>query len=132
MKRMSRLVVVAAISLGLGASLGGSVNAMPLGADRVTIAAPDLLTQVQHKQNFKGGGQQRHFNGGGGGRRGNRAGGNFGRNAAIGVGGLAVLGILGAAAAANAGPGPDCYIARQPVYDDWGNYRGSRRVRVCE
>ena len=56
----------------------------------------------------------------------------------------------GAAAAASAASGPyyggygygapvyggygygGCYIARQPVHDAWGNYLGTRRVRVCE
>jgi len=69
--------------------------------------------------------------------------------AAVGLGvGAAALGILGAAAAANAAPDPyyypapvyggygygygGCYIARQPMYDDWGNYLGNRRVRVCD
>ena len=74
--------------------------------------------------------------------------------AAVGLGvGAAALGILGAAAAANAAPDPyyyapaqvyggygyggyggygGCYIVRQPMYDDWGNYLGNRRVRVCD
>ena len=25
-----------------------------------------------------------------------------------------------------------CYIVRQPMYDDWGNYLGRRRVQVCD
>jgi len=58
--------------------------------------------------------------------------------AAVGIGvGAAALGILGAAAAANAAaPAPvyggGCYITRQPMYDNWGNYIGRRRVRVCD
>ena len=45
-------------------------------------------------------------------------------------------GSMGAAAAAD-GAGyaapvyGGCYWVRQPVYDDWGNYLGRRRVRVC-
>lgn len=54
--------------------------------------------------------------------------------AAVGAG--LALGILGAAAAASAASGPgyygECYITRQPVHDAWGNYVGSRRVRVCD
>jgi hypothetical protein len=29
------------------------------------------------------------------------------------------------------GYGYGCYHARQPIYDDYGNYLGSRRIRVC-
>jgi len=76
--------------------------------------------------------------------------GGLSTGAAVGLGvGAAALGILGAAAAANAAPSyyyapapvyggygyggyGGCYIARQPVYDDWGNYIGSQRVRVCD
>jgi hypothetical protein len=40
--------------------------------------------------------------------------------------------LLGAAVAATAPRyGYDCYIAHQQVYDDYGNYVGVRRVRVC-
>ncbi len=27
---------------------------------------------------------------------------------------------------------PQCFIQRQPVYDNWGNYAGARKVRVCQ
>jgi hypothetical protein len=30
------------------------------------------------------------------------------------------------------GYGYGCYLARQPIYDDYGNYLGSRRIRVCD
>ncbi|HMN73469.1 MAG TPA: hypothetical protein PKA55_16535 [Rhodoblastus sp.] len=83
---------------------------------RVGVAAPNRA--------WRGGGWH------GGGRRGISTG------AAVGIGvGAAALGILGAAAAANAAPAPvygECYIARRPMYDGWGNYIGSRRVRVCD
>lgn len=50
-------------------------------------------------------------------------------------GGVAAAGVLGALAvgaiAANS-YGGDCYIARQPVTDAWGNFMYYRRVRVCE
>lgn len=48
------------------------------------------------------------------------------------IGGMA----LGAAAAAN-GPGPyyegpgECWMERRPIYDEYGNFIGRRRVRVC-
>ena len=68
---------------------------------------------------------------------------------AVGLGVAAgVLGVLGAAAAASAAPAygypaygypvygapyaPACYIARQPMYDGWGNFAGYQRVRVCQ
>ncbi|MGP0059497.1 MAG: hypothetical protein ACLPID_09455 [Beijerinckiaceae bacterium] len=38
---------------------------------------------------------------------------------------------LGAAIASTPQYGYGCYIARQQVYDDYGNYVGVRRVRVC-
>lgn len=52
----------------------------------------------------------------------------------------AIAGVLGALAlgalavgAANGGYGygDDCWVERRPVYDDWGNVRFYRRVRIC-
>jgi hypothetical protein len=58
------------------------------------------------------------------------------------VGGLALGAIAGSAAANNGyrpypaygGPayGGGCYFRRQPVYDEYGEVIGRRRVRVCE
>jgi hypothetical protein len=28
--------------------------------------------------------------------------------------------------------GAQCFVQKQPVYDDWGRYVGSRKVRVCQ
>jgi hypothetical protein len=51
------------------------------------------------------------------------------------VGGMA----LGAAAANAAngpyygpGPAPACWMEARPVYDEYGNFIGRRRVRVCQ
>ncbi len=49
------------------------------------------------------------------------------------IGGMA----LGAAAAGAAngpyyGPGPACWVERRPVYDEYGNFIGRRRMRVCQ
>src|SRR5271166_2317240 len=48
------------------------------------------------------------------------------------LGGMA----LGAAAASAAhpvyGPGPACWVERRPVYDEYGNFIGRRRMRVCQ
>ena len=50
-------------------------------------------------------------------------------------GGVAAAGALTAltlgAIAASEAPS-DCYIARQPVTDAWGNFLYYRRVRVCD
>jgi hypothetical protein len=64
-----------------------------------------------------------------------------GQNAAGIVGGLAAGAIVGGAIAGSQG-GYDreyepvytraCHRERQPIYDNWGNYRGDRIVRVCE
>ncbi|MGP0105462.1 hypothetical protein [Rhodoblastus sp.] len=62
-------------------------------------------------------------------------GGNAGGAAAAGlIGGLA----LGAAIANSNQPAyvapvdGGCWLERRPVYDQWGNYIGRRRVRVCQ
>ena len=54
-----------------------------------------------------------------------------------GLGGAAALGIgvlaLGAIAASSAPAyASDCYLARRPVVDAWGNVVGYRRVQVCD
>ena len=60
-------------------------------------------------------------------------GGGWGGPVAAGVvGGLALGAIAASASSASAAPVYyDSCIARQPVYDDYGNYRGTRRVRVA-
>ena len=70
-----------------------------------------------------------------------------GRNAAI-IGGLAAGALVGGALANGGynepgyarpayGPAPvydggDCHFERQRVVDEYGNYAGTRRVRVCD
>jgi hypothetical protein len=60
--------------------------------------------------------------------------------AAVGAGIAAgILGgaMLGAAAAGAVPPapayydGPECWMERRPMYDEYGNFIGRRRVRVC-
>jgi len=60
--------------------------------------------------------------------------------AAVGAGiaaGLLGGAMIGAAAAnADRGPvvyedAPECWMERRPMYDEFGNYIGRRRVRVC-
>lgn len=55
------------------------------------------------------------------------------------IGGLALGAIAGSAAPAYGygyPPPPPayggCYLTRQPIYDDYGNFIRYRRVRVCE
>ncbi len=75
-----------------------------------------------------------------GGRVVRRGGGGIGPAGAAAIG-LGILGVAAAAAAANQGPryyepapvyGPACGYEMRPVYDRYGNYRGDRRVRVCD
>ena len=135
----------AILAIGLAFTLDGAVAA-PAGfggaahMPALSSISPDAgVTEVQMRR--RGGGGRvgvaprgRFVPGGGGRRRGLSSG------AAIGLGvGAAALGILGAAAAANAHPAPapvydagECYWVRRPMYDDWGNYIGRRRVRVCD
>lgn len=133
----------AILAIGLAFTLDGAVAA-PAGfggaahMPALSSISPDSgVTQVQMRR--RGGARvgvapRGRFVPGGGRRRGISSG------AAIGLGvGAAALGILGAAAAANAHPAPapvydaeECYWVRRPMYDDWGNYIGRRRVRVCD
>lgn len=142
-----RFLLFSAVAIGLSFGAAELASAAPLGAPRladsalVSSEASDLVIKTQGRRG--GGGRVGVRPGGGrfvgGGGRGWRGGGGRGLStgAAVGIGvGAAALGILGAAAAANSAPaypvyGGSCYIARQPMYDNWGNYIGRRRVRVC-
>ncbi len=123
--------------------LAGSANAAPIGAGSLSAGVASFeknIVQVQMRRGVRGaprvaprvGARPGGFRGGGG--RVVRG----GRRGIGGVGAAAIgLGVLGAAiaagAAANAAPPPaECWIERQPVYDNWGNFRGYRRVRVCQ
>lgn len=146
MKTKSLLAGFAAV-VGLSFAMSGAATGAPLGAPRladpalVSSEASDMIVKTQGR---RGGGGRVGVRGGGGrfvgGGRGFRGGGGRGLStgAAVGIGvGAAALGILGAAAAANSAPaypvyGGGCYIVRQPMYDDFGNYLGRRRVRVCD
>lgn len=156
MKTKMLLAGIAAMA-GVSFAMVGGATAAPLGAPRladtahVSSDASDLIIKTQGRRGGggrvgvrTGGGR---FVAGGGGGRAWRGGGGRGisSGAAIGLGvGAAALGILGAAAAANSQPyypaygapapvyGGGCYIVRKPMYDDWGNYLGRRRVRVCD
>lgn len=47
------------------------------------------------------------------------------------IGGMA-LGILGAGIATMHRPFRSCWVETRDVWDRWGNYRGKRRVEVCD
>jgi hypothetical protein len=66
-------------------------------------------------------------------------GGGYNAGPAVAAGVLGGMALGAAAAGAAQGPvyaapgyGGGCWVERRPVYDDWGNYIGRRRVRVCE
>lgn len=67
-----------------------------------------------------------------------RGGGGWNAGPAVAAGVLGGMALGAAAASAAHGPyyyGPSyggCWIERRPMYDDWGNYIGRRRIRVCE
>ena len=46
--------------------------------------------------------------------------------------GGAALGILGAGIATMHRPFRSCWVETRDVWDRWGNYRGNRRVEVCD
>ena len=132
------------VALGFALSVSAQVfpatmaDAMPLSAGASGIAQTDTMIE-----NIRaGGGRNVGARRGGGGVRayaGPRRvyGGGYRRGYGPGVGaavGLGVLGLgLGATAAAASQPVySGCYLVNQPVYDSWGNYRGTRRAQVCE
>jgi hypothetical protein len=123
----------AAFSTGAGLNLASALKADP------------LISEVQYRRHVRRAPpvRQRHV------RRSRNNG------LAVGLGAAAVIGILGAAAAANAAPAqqhygygsgyhPGYYGAPQPIYvqpmcswqrqdlfDSRGNYAGTRRIKVC-
>jgi len=136
MKKIYGLAVGA--SLAVAAFAAAPATAMPLASGLsgpvADAQASLLIEQVQFRGRGRVGGPRyvapryapRY------GRRG------IGPGGAIAAG--AALGILGAAAAASAAPGYyapapaygyGCYYERRPVYDAWGNPRGTHPVQVC-
>lgn len=148
---------IAAAGSASGAPLQAAGSAIPEKTFAIGEgdASGDLIVKTQGRRGggggIRGGGGGGRFVGGGGrggrfvgGGRGIRGGGwgrggggwDPGAAAAVGIIG-GVLGAMGAAAAADQGgyAAPvygGCYWVRRPVYDDWGNYLGRRRVRVCD
>jgi hypothetical protein len=128
MMKLSAIAAAAALAAGAAFLAPAPASALPIGAGAASVDTSNpLVTEVQvRRRGVRGPVVHRHY----GYRHGYRRGGGWGRGAAVGVGAAAALGILGAAAAANAAP--VCYYQRQPLYDSWGRYLGTRNVRVCE
>jgi hypothetical protein len=128
MSKFGSLAFGAALSVSATFLAGSVASALPVSAVSSPIAAAainPLIEKVQVRRRFVG---ARPVVG----RRGGRGGIGLG-GAAVGLG---ILGIAAAAAAANSQPeyveGPACYFERRPVHDRFGNYIGTRRIRVCE
>jgi hypothetical protein len=135
MKKIYGLAVGA--SLAVAAFAVSPASALPLaaglGATASDAASTSMIDQVQYRRGF--GGRRGYY--GGGYRRG-----GIGPGA---VAGIVGLGILGAAAAASAQPNyypapaygygapvyGGCYWERRPVFDAWGNPRGTHPFQVC-
>ena len=132
------LVLAFGAAIVAGAMISAPVTATAMtvnaGVSQMELATSPLIEQVQMRRRVGGPvrGPVR-----GGGRRG-----GIGAAGAAAIG-LGILGVAAAAAAANQRPaeyyepapvygGPVCHFERQPVYDRFGNYRGDRRVRVCD
>lgn len=141
--KTASLLAATALTIGVSLALAGGATAGPAGVGgpaaipKALAASPGEGAALIEKTQFR----RRAVGGPGIGRRGVVVGPGRRRGistgAAVGLGvGAAALGILGAAAAANSAPAPvyggGCYIVRQPMYDDFGNYLGRRRVRVCD
>lgn len=147
MNAFKSIILASALAGAIGLAGASSASALSLnlgGVAPATMADGNLIQQVQRRggRAFRGGAVRR----GGIARRGPavrafrggpragyvRRGGRWVPGAAIG------LGILGAAAIAGAASRPyydgdygDCWVERRPIYNNWGEYVGSRRIRVC-
>lgn len=158
MKKITSVAIVTFCAWAIAApALSTSASALPLstGMQHSSITLDPMIGQVQFKGKGGGGGGfgkggggfnrggggfaggGRGFGGGGGFNRGGRGfnggGRGFNRGGAGLAVGLGVLGLAAAAAAANSGPAyaRECWVERRPVTDRWGNYIGTRRIRVC-
>lgn len=131
MKLIKSLVLAGTLAGAIGLAGATSASALTLGGSAATVtrdaAVNDLVQQVQRRRAFRRAPVVRR---GGVVRRGpafrGRRGISPGAAAAIGLG----IGVLGAAAAANAYP-RECWIETRPVYNNWGEYVGDRNVRIC-
>ncbi len=131
MNIIKSLVLASSLAAAIGLAGAPAASALTMGGAGATVtqdaAANNLVQQVQRRRAFtRGSGVRRS----GPVRRGpvyrGRRGISPGGAAALGLG----LGLLGAAAAANAYP-RECWIERRPVYNNWGDYVGDRNVRIC-
>jgi hypothetical protein len=102
----------------------GAMAAMTLA---LAVATP---ASAQYYRGYGGG-----WHGGyGGGWHGGYGGGGWGAGPAVAAGVLGGLALGAVAAGAARGPyygGGECWIERRPVYDEYGDFLGRRRMRVC-
>ncbi len=135
--RVFKIVMAGCAALSLNTSvIGTAIVGTTLVAGTTAAQAEGPAAPVA--RGGHGGGNRGGFHGGGrgGGFHGGRGGGRgWGRGAGAAAVGLGVLGILGAAAAANAERPPavyedDCPLVRRRVYLDDGSYV-VRRVPAC-
>lgn len=111
--------------------LPAQLTAAPLSVSGAAIErSNDLVQEVQYRgRGVVRGGPVRgpRYGYRGGGYRGGYRGGNGGAVAA----GIVGLGLLGAIAAAESSRPSNCWMERRSMYNRYGNYTGTRRVRVC-
>ena len=130
-----KLTIAGAGFLGLAAICSvTTASAAPLGVSGAAVTRSDAaVTQVQYRRGnrvVRGNvARGRVVRGGRYGYRGGYRGrGNAGGAVAAGL----ALGVLGAIAASEAARAqPACWTERRRMYNGYGNYVGTRRVRVC-
>ncbi|MDB5509671.1 MAG: hypothetical protein JWL93_2140 [Hyphomicrobiales bacterium] len=136
--RSIKLAIAAAGFLGLS-FLPGQVSAAPLALSGSAVErSADLVQDVQYRGGrgavrggvVRGGPRYAYRGGYRGGYRGYRGGYRGGNGGAV-AAGIVGLGLLGAIAAAEANRQPNCWVERRSMYNRYGNYTGTRRVRVC-
>ncbi len=127
MNRVKTAILAAMISGGFAVSGSGGAQAFTLGANG--IRGSEVGSSLLEKAQFRGrrrGFRRRGFRG--------RRGRGIGPGAAIGLGILG-LGLAAGAAAAAHPPGGyyrQCWYEHRDVFNRWGDYVGTRRIRVCE
>ena len=137
MNRVKTTILAAVLSGGFAISGSGGAQAFTLGVNG--IAGSEVGRSLVEKTQFRG--RRRGFRGRGfrgrsfrgRGFRGRRGRG-IGPGAAIGLGILG-LGLAAGAAAAAHPPGGyyrQCWYEHRDVYNRWGDYVGTRRVRYCD
>jgi len=131
MKKIYGLAVGASLAVAAFATSPASALPLAAGLGASTSGTASMIDQVQYRRGY------------GGPRRGYYGYRRRGISPGAAVGAAVGLGILGAAAAAAAQPNyypapvygapyyGGCYWERRPVFDAWGNPRGTHPFQVC-